>query len=376
MDGVDVAMIKTNGIDVVESLGHVSLAYPVDLQQRLKALARVAADCAGDVSVCREICGDWDRAIVDMTAYHIDAISQLVAGYSGSIDVIGFHGQTLYHNPGLNITLQVGDGAALMRVLNVPVVQQFRLHDVAAGGQGAPLAPVYHQALVLRDDLAPAVVINCGGITNATVVEGAGWGQVWASDLGPGSGLIDRLVAESSQGRLHYDRDGVMALQGRVDQELLARLWQQGIRDGARAFVDRAWPKSLDIHDAVLPSGIAHDGQGLYNACATLLQFSAETVLFNLLHRLQAHAYRIVVCGGGWQNPVLLEAFQSLLAEYRPQDRLLLASQCGWQAQAVEAELFAFLAVRAQLGLPGSGPQTTGVATPCVGGELLGIIPG
>ncbi len=371
MDGVDVAMIRTNGMDQIESLGHVSLDYPSRLRSQLKEMASAARTCEGDLQQAQQQCEHWQATLQQLTQYHADAISQLLQRYPNQVDVIGFHGQTLYHAPHQHMTVQVGLSDWLAKQFAIPLVHQFRLHDVQAGGQGAPLAPVYHQALVLRDQLAPAVVINCGGIMNATVVTGEGWEQLLASDLGPGSALIDRLVTAVSQGKLHFDQDGCYAKQGRLNQALLDELWQSAIKGDSRAFVAQSWPKSLDIHDLVLPEGIAKDQQQLCDACFTLLQFSAESLVDGLRPMLKIHPEHFILCGGGWNNPALLQCFTEQVQRWWPQAQVQLSHQYNWHTQAVEAEIFAYLAVRHLLDLPASGPSTTGVPVPCVAGRLV-----
>lgn len=371
MDGVDVALIRTDGESMIESIGHVSLSYPADLQLQLKQMAKQTALCAGDITQARLQCAHWDEALQQLSQYHADAIADLIKRYPMPIDVIGFHGQTLFHAPADHLTVQVGLADWLAKQFNCALVHQFRLQDVALGGQGAPLAPAYHQALVLRDHLAPAVVINCGGISNATVVEGEGWQQVCASDLGPGNGLIDRLVTQVSNGQQHYDCDGLYAKRGQLDQALLAQLWSTAIQGDSRHFVDRPWPKSLDIHDLRLPENIATDGQAFYDACYTLTYFTTDVIVQSLLPILYDEAYRFILCGGGWNNPVMLASLQRLCDEHLPDVRLQLSAELNWHAQAVEPEIFAYLAVRRLRRLPASGPHTTGVPSLCVAGELV-----
>ncbi len=395
MDGVDVAMIRTNGVDKIESLGHVSVSYPAALQSDLKKLAQLSSEAKGNVMVVRQRCDHWASSLQQLTEYHEQAIQQLMQQVKQPVDVVGFHGQTLYHAPQDGLTLQVGDAEYLSQVLALPLVHQFRLHDVTLGGQGAPLAPAYHQALVLRDQLTPAVVINCGGITNVTVVDGDGWDQVHASDIGPGNGLIDRLVMLATEGKQHFDKDGFFASQGELDSALLEQLWQMAVCGDSHAFAAKPWPKSLDIHDLVLPEGVALAGQAFYDACYTVTYFTADMLVQGLLtgSRIESGMtsaksgmtsakpgmtsaksgiqQRIVLAGGGWNNPVLLKLFKQCVKQTMPQAEVLLCDQVNWQSQAIEAEIFAYLAVRRLLQLPASGPYTTGVSELCLAGELI-----
>ncbi|MDF1759245.1 MAG: anhydro-N-acetylmuramic acid kinase [Coxiellaceae bacterium] len=377
MDGVDVAMVRTNGVDKIESLGHVSVSYPAALQSDLKKLAQLASEAKGNVAVVQQRCDHWASSLQQLTQYHAQAIQQLMQQVNHPVDVVGFHGQTLYHAPQDGLTLQVGDAKYLSQTLALPLVHQFRLQDVTQGGQGAPLAPAYHQALVLRDQLTPAVVINCGGIANVTVVEGDGWEQVHASDIGPGNGLIDRLVMLATDGKQHYDKDGFFASQGQLDTELLQQLWRTAVCGDTRAFADKPWPKSLDIHDLVLPEVIALAGQAFYDACYTVTYFTVDMLVQGLaLHcesckQSAAERGNLILAGGGWNNPVLLKLFNQRVKQSMPQAEVLLCDQVNWQSQAIEAEIFAYLAVRRLLQLPASGPYTTGVRELCIAGEVI-----
>ncbi len=374
MDGVDVAMIKTNGVDQVQSLGHVSVTYPPEVQSQLKHMAHAVAVNSGDVKAAQQACEHWDDTLQQLTQYHAQAIQTLIQQAEQSVDVIGFHGQTLFHAPDEGLTIQVGDVDYLLQQLQKPVVHQFRLQDVAAGGQGAPLAPAYHQALVLRDQLAPAAVINCGGIANVSWVTGEGWDQVRASDVGPGNGLLDRLVMIATHERQHYDKDGLLAEKGQLDQALLDQLWQNAVCGDSYAFADKPWPKSLDIFDLQLPEGIALQGRAFYDACYTITYFTAGMLVKALVAESRMtgdEPMRIILTGGGWNNPVLLNLFNQLVSLHLPHAMIVTCEELQWQSQAVEAEIFAYLAVRRLLQLPASGPYTTGVQKLCLAGEMV-----
>jgi anhydro-N-acetylmuramic acid kinase len=360
MDGIDVAAIETDGLQVVRSRGHVHVPYALSFQKRLKEAEKLA----------HEQCGAFnDEALVaELTELHIVALAQLrdaCALGSRPIDVIGFHGQTLFHAPKNKLTLQIGDGAKIAAHFKCPVVDQFRIDDVQAGGQGAPLAPAYHQALVLRDGLAPTAVINCGGIANISMVSGAGWAQVFASDVGPGNVLLDRFVRDVSKGARAFDEDGLWALQGAVDPVYLAALH----RLNSRPVV---WPSSFDSYDFTLP---AYEGLHHFNICATLAFYTGQKMAVALLDQcrhLNIHVKAVVFCGGGWYNPAIVDAFKVAM----PQQVLCqFSSDVNWCSDAIEAETFAYLAVKNLKNLTGSAPNTTGVPYPMVCGRLhLGTV--
>ena len=349
-DGVDAALIRTDGARVSWHGPWLSLSYEPDLRLRLtdamRRAAILAADAPGDAVISA-----LGRTLSER---HAEAVRQLLAqaGMShGDIDLIGFHGQTLFHQPDAGITVQIGDGELLARETGIDVICDFRSADVAAGGQGAPLAPLYHRALALSGDIsAPLAFLNLGGVGNLTWIGPAEGGQILAFDTGPGNGLIDDWCAR------HFsepcDRDGRHAAHGQVNRAALARML-------ADSWFDLPPPKSLDRHDFDLraPGGCAPD-----DGAATLTAFTAETVA-RAARFLPAMPRQWMVCGGGRHNPVLMAMLGRALSA-----PVLPVEERGWRGDALEAEAFAYLAARSLLGLPLSLPETTGVSAPQTGG--------
>jgi anhydro-N-acetylmuramic acid kinase len=265
------------------------------------------------------------------------------------IAYIGFHGQTVLHRPSDRRTWQIGDGAALACATGIPVVNEFRLADVAAGGQGAPFAPLYHLVLT-RNMEHPVAVVNIGGVANVTYV-GAN-GELIAFDTGPGNAALDDWA------HLHtgeaVDRDGKLARSGRVNEAVLARMLDHP------SFL-RPPPKSLDRFDfpmAAVERLSAADG------AATLTAFTAAAIARANEHLPQAPKAWII-CGGGRHNPVLMAELRARLP-----GKVMTAEEAGWRGDFLEAEAFAYLAVRSVRGLPLSLPSTTGVPYPMTGGRL------
>jgi anhydro-N-acetylmuramic acid kinase len=293
------------------------------------------------------------------SAHHAAAAAFLVANGLGwsDIDLIGFHGQTVMHEapkdgaPGR--TRQLGDGRLLARLTGRPVAFDFRTADVAAGGQGAPLAPIYHVARAEASGLSPPLaVLNLGGVANITVIDRGG--RVAAFDTGPGNGLIDQWVERHDLGR--FDAEGALAATGRVDTERLAALM-------SHPFFAQVGPKSLDRYDFTLEPVI---GLSPADGSATLTAFTAEAVALGLKQTGVAPA-AVIVCGGGRKNRQLLSEIG--LRSHRP---MLTAERAGWRGDAIEAEAFAYLAARTLKGLPISFPGTTGVGQPMMGGVVVG----
>ncbi|MBD8677501.1 anhydro-N-acetylmuramic acid kinase [Sphingomonas sp. CFBP 13720] len=347
LDGIDAALIETDGEGAVEPVAFVGTDYTDDDRAVLAAATELALlfDDPDDHPLI-------ERAEALLTRTHAAAVAALLdrAGVGArAVDVIGFHGQTVAHRPDKGWTWQLGDGAALARATGIDVVADLRTADVRAGGQGAPLLPVYHAARAAGMAL-PVAVLNLGGVGNITYI-GAN-GDLIAFDTGPANGLVDSWV-EAERGA-RFDADGALAATGAVDEAVLA------------AMLDHPWfdlppPKSLDRHDFTIQPA---RGLSAADGAATLTAFTAASVA-EAIDRLPARPLRLLVAGGGRRNPVMLSmiaARTGLTSE--PTDAL------GWNGDALEAEGFAYLAVRSLNGLPISFPGTTGVPVPLTGGTL------
>ncbi len=340
LDGVDAALIETDGVTVTAAGPWRTRPYPSALRGELRAV----------------IAGQGDRAGAGraLTAFHADAARALLAeaGTQGrAVALAGFPGHTVRHAPEAGLTDQIGDGAALARSLGIDVVSDFRSADVRAGGQGAPLVPLFHAALARRSGLGPPLaVLNLGGVANLTWIGGARDDDLLAFDTGPGCALVDDHVRRATGEPM--DRDGALARSGQVDADALAVLT-------AHPYFDAAPPKSLD-RNAFDPAPVA--GLSPADGAATLTAFTAQAV-----RRAQGHMpappARWLVSGGGRHNPALMAQLRARLGA--PCDPV---ESVGWQGDALEAQAFAFLAVRSRRGLPLSLPRTTGVPRPTSGG--------
>jgi anhydro-N-acetylmuramic acid kinase len=289
------------------------------------------------------------------------------------ISYIGYHGQTVYHDPFFNkVTIQIGDAQLFADQLRVPVVCDFRLNDLALGGQGAPLAPVYHRALLRSAGIRSAAFLNLGGTANLTVA-GSSTDDLLGFDTGPANGLIDRYVKERLG--LALDRDSKLANQGRVSEAALARLIEGAIvlKDG-RNFLDLPPPKSLDIRDYTFSSA-EFDALSVEDGCATLNAFTAECIARGvdwIRHLGLEVPTEWFTCGGGVFSPHLQAQILERLKSRIPDGlRIRSADTMGWSAQGMEAELFAYLAVRSVRKLPITFPTTTGVRQPATAGRTV-----
>jgi len=348
LDGIDAALIETDGAGHIRPIAFRSDPYSAQAREQLREAAVLALSFEKPRASPKIV--EAERML---TNRHILAVRQLLAAANlnrTDIDVIGFHGQTLAHRPDRGWTWQIGDGAAMAKALGIRVVNDLRSADVTAGGQGAPLLPVYHRALT-AGMARPVAVLNLGGVANITWL-GSGDDDLIAFDTGPANGLIDDwMLAETGS---PYDANGAFAARGAIDRQVLA-----GMLDNR--WFDAPPPKSLDRADFTID---AVKGLSAADGAATLTAFTAETVALALRH-LPVFPTRLIVAGGGRHNPTLMNmiaAATQISAE--PIEAL------GWNGDATEAEGFAYMAVRSLRAEPISFPGTTGVPQPMTGGVV------
>jgi anhydro-N-acetylmuramic acid kinase len=348
LDGVDAAIVETDGERI---LGFGPTSYRPYRDEERAVLRQALAEA---VSLTDRVSRPGVIAEADAltTRTHAEVVERLLAdkGISpGDINVVGFHGQTVIHRPHDKLTVQVGDGAALAKRLRIPVVHDFRQADIQAGGQGAPLVPVFHAALV-RELPRPVAVVNIGGVANVTWIGEND--SLLAFDTGPGNGPIDDWCVRRAGQR--FDRDGALAASGKVDRARLDR-WVE------HRYFARKPPKSLDRGDF---NDSWADGLSVADGAATLTRATARAISMAARHFPEA-AKQWIVTGGGARNPTLLAAIAAETGT-----PVVSASTLGWDGDALEAQAFAFLAVRSLRGLPLTFPTTTGVPKPLCGGRL------
>jgi len=357
MDGIDVAMIETDG-ETVSRFGPSALQF---YQDHEAALLRRAVETAPAMRVRSERPGVIAEAEKLITRLHASAVNTFLVVNEidrNSIDVVGFHGQTVLHRPKDQLTVQLGDGAALARETGIPVVYDFRAADVAAGGHGAPLVPVFHRALARKLDRPhPIAVLNLGGVANITFIDGDS--DPIACDTGPANALVDDFLRERTGAP--RDEGGCAAASGCVDEAAVGRLL-------AHPFFAKPAPKSLDRNDfrewVAAHAGL--DGKTVEDGAATLAMLTAATVA-RVVAILPRPPASWIVAGGGARNPTLMRMLAGRLAPASVET----ADQIGWSADALEAQAFGFLAVRSLRGLPLTFPTTTGAPRPMTGGVLV-----
>ena len=344
MDGIDVAVVDTDGDTAVRAGPGKTYPYLESVRRRLLDLV------ADPVRARSDPLEELDREVTDA---HIGAVRLFMSEQgldAGAVELIGLHGQTVYHRPEIRFTRQLGSGDRVARELGIDTISRFRHADVAAGGEGAPLAPLYHRALAAALE-HPVMVLNLGGVANVTYIDGD---AVIAFDTGPASALLDDFMLRRRG--VPYDEDGRLAASGTPDRGLIDAFMNN-------PYFDRPAPKSLDRQDFHARAQSV-EALGDADGAATLAEFTTESVAA-ALHHVPRTPRRWLVTGGGRRNAYFMR---------RLRDRLGVAvdpvEAVGWDGDFLEAQAFGYFAVRSRRGLPLSLPTTTGVPNPMPGGEL------
>jgi anhydro-N-acetylmuramic acid kinase len=352
LDGVDVAMIETDG-KRVQAFGPSGYRPYTETERRVLRQALTEAVHLPQRDARPGILREAERVV---TVAHAEAVASFTAHNHiryEDIDIVGFHGQTVLHRPAERMTVQIGDAAALAKAIHIPVMHDFRAADVAAGGQGAPFVPVYHRALAQSlEREGPIVVLNIGGVSNITYIDGGE--TLIACDTGPGNALLDDFMYRVTGQR--FDCEGRMAAQGAIDEAWIARAL-------THPFFALPPPKSLDRNDfasLVLRDMPPADG------AATLTAFTAAAIA-RIVPLLPKTPRSWIVAGGGARNLSMIRMLRERLAPATVE----AADALGWSTDAIEAQAFGFLAARGLKGLPLSYPATTGVPIPMTGGVIV-----
>lgn len=345
MDGIDVALVETDGRLLVRPGAGATYPYPDHVRT---ALIELIADPV------RAERADVPALEAAVTQAHGDAIERFLSDHAisaGTLDLIGLHGQTVFHAPQRGFTRQLGSGAEIAARFHVPTVSRFRHADIAAGGEGAPLVPLYHQALAAELE-KPLMVLNLGGIGNVTYLGERD--EVIAFDTGPASAMLDDFVRRRRG--MAFDTGGRIAAAGSPEPALVARFLRA-------PYFDRPAPKSLD-RNAFHSEAAAVENLSDEDGAATLAEFTVQATIAALRHVPHA-PLRWLVTGGGRHNTYFMQRLaEELRVAVDPVEAV------GWDGDFLEAQCFGYLAVRSRLGLPLSLPKTTGVPRPMTGGDI------
>jgi len=343
LDGIDIALLTTDG----EKISNFGPTNTVPYSNSLREQIRATLGGIGNVTA----------AEARLTTAHIIAVRDFLSQHSitsDEVDLIGFHGHTIIHEPLHGKTWQIGEGQRLANELSIDVIADFRAADMELGGEGAPLAPVFHRAIA-QNLTTPLCILNIGGVANLTWISAE---EMVAFDTGPGNALIDDWMRQhTGQG---MDHNGTLAATGQIQGVALKALLSD-------VYFDRPAPKSLDRNYFSERATRALVKTSPADGAATLTAFTAQATS-TALKFLPQLPTQFLVCGGGRKNATLM---QTLRAELKTP--VMSVESVGWNGDALEAQLFAFLAVRSRYGLPISFPTTTGVSTPTTGGRLFPV---
>lgn len=355
MDGIDLAALRTDGHRNVERGPSMFVAYDAAFRARIEA----GLVTAKRIKERSERPGDLAGLEQELTHRHADAVTAFLARYGEewTPEIIGFHGQTVLHRPLEALTVQLGDGQVLARETKIPVVYDMRAEDMRFGGQGAPLVPIYHAALgsslPKRWQHYPVCFVNIGGISNITYIPKTG--DPVAFDSGPGNALIDQWVL--AKAGIPYDEDGRIASEGSVVRSVVEHYLDN-------PFFNKPGPKSLDRNDFDL-EGV--EGLALDDGARTLAAVTAEAIMRANNH-LEAPVKLWIVCGGGRKNPHIINDMLTLAKQNNA--LVEMADEVALDGDSMEAEAWAYLAVRSLEGMPLTFPSTTGCSHPVTGGVL------
>ena len=340
-DGIDIALLKTDGHTIGEFGPGMVFTYDDLFSNQLRNLF-LEKDYLNILRIEKKLTELHASAVFDFLKKEILDIK--------NIELIGMHGHTVIHLPKEKISLQIGNPCLLSELTGASVISNFRIRDIARGGEGAPLVPIFHQAIAKKFLLDNVAFLNIGGVSNITYIEG---NNIHAFDAGPGSALIDNFVRERCQ--LSYDNNGEIAAKGKPDERILKSCLSD-------QFYKKNPPKSLDRNHF---NYIDLTNINLEDGAATLTYITAKSIEAGV-RLLNKRPNKILICGGGRKNKFLVDIIKQELADID----LCIIDEIGINGDLVEAYAFAYLAARSNLKLPLSYPTTTGTSSPCTGGLI------
>ena len=357
-DGVDASIIQSNGETNYEPIKDKYYEYDTDIYQEIHRL-KEKVHKLDDLNNLEKELKDLERKI---TLFHAKVVEEIKKDIQ--IDVVGFHGQTIYHNSKERVSNQLGDGKLLSQLIKKNIIFNFRQNDINNGGEGAPLTPIFHQLIATKYNIdLPTCILNIGGISNITIIgEHTGAYGFTSRDIGPGNCLIDSWVRKNSKHK--YDKDGILASTGKRNDIIFEQAQE--------LFANRPNQNKLSFDTNDFDISFAR-GLSLEDGAATLTDFTARVIgsaLFSLLSNISNKLWKVIICGGGRKNNFLVEKIKKNTLKnivIQPID------DYGVDGDFVESQAFAFLAIRSLLKLPLSFPETTGCVKPCTGGELIRV---
>tara|TARA_B110000037_G_scaffold16545_1_gene17124 strand:- start:363 stop:1490 length:1128 start_codon:yes stop_codon:yes gene_type:complete len=357
MDGIDASIIKSNGEDKYEVVFNQYFKYNDEIYEELVEI-RNKINSSKDLKVKSIALADIERKI---TLFHASACKKIISEYSYNIDLIGFHGQTIFHNADEKISKQLGNANLLSELLKKKVVHNFREKDMLNGGQGAPLAPIFHQLIINQNQIGlPTCILNIGGIANITLITSKNSSDLKSYDIGPGNCLLDEWIRKNSKKR--YDKNGELAKVGKTDEIIL----NQAIDNFYS--IKQNNNLSFDVNDFDLNFV---RGLSLNDGLSTLTDFTATIIYQSIINSINLNKdmkLKTLVCGGGRKNLYLINSIKNKLPSNMT---LSLIDDYKIDGDFVESQAFAYLAIRSYQKKIISFPKTTNVKNVCSGGDLV-----
>ena len=357
MDGIDASIIKSNGEDKYVTVFDQYFKYDEEIYKELVNI-RNNINSSRDLESNSIILSELERKI---TLFHATICKKIISDYSSDVDLIGFHGQTIYHSANEKISRQLGDANLLSGLLKKKVIYNFRENDIINGGQGAPLAPIFHQLLANQNQInLPICILNIGGVANITIISSKDFNDLISFDIGPGNCLLDEWVRKNSEER--FDENGELAKVGKTNEIILNQAIENFdiIKDNNKL--------SFDIKDFDL--NFVRE-LSLEDGLSTLTDYTASIIyqsIFNSINLVEDKKLNLLICGGGRKNISLINSIKNKLPSNM---NLSLIDDYKIDGDFVESQAFAYLAIRSYLKKIISFPGTTNVKKPCSGGVLI-----
>ena len=369
-DGVDASIIKSDGISKYEVILDKYYKYTDEIYKEFHSMKK-AQDDRNDYE---KFISEYDKALFSLeakiTLFHADLVNEIIKDSKIDIDLIGFHGQTIRHDPEDGFSRQLGDGKLLSKSTKQIVIYNFRANDLKNRGQGAPLAPIFHKLLIEQNKLSlPVTILNIGGISNITSINKNK--DMTSSDVGPGNCLIDQWIRLNSD-KL-FDKDGLIARSGKINIPILKKALDSFYSSFLRG------KKSYDVSDFDL--SFVKD-LSIEDGTTTLTEFTADIIITKMLMDIDkiddsidvnapTPKNNIYICGGGRKNQFLIERIKFCSQRGNNENKINIIDDLGIDGDFIESQAFGYLAIRSYLGLPISFPETTGCINPCTGGVIV-----
>jgi anhydro-N-acetylmuramic acid kinase len=374
MDGVDASIIQSNGEEQYDELFSRYFKYNSDIYQNLLNLRdKITKNRKPNYNnaLLESLSKEFKDIEKKITLFHADVVSKILKEVGLSVDLIGFHGQTIFHNPSENNpqenkSIQLGDGKLLSKLTNKTVIYNFRENDLKHGGGGAPLTPIFHLLLAkkkLRQNELPVLILNIGGIANVTGInhyDNSKNDQLFALDIGPGNCLIDKWIRKKS--KKNYDENGTIAKSGKINKVILDKALSNWV-----SYLDGAFDRNLISHDIGDYDYSFANKLSLEDGAATITEYSSE-IYSHFIKKLlvDVNPNAVIVCGGGRKNKFLMESFENKI-----DCPLIKIDDFNIDGDFIESQAFGYLSIRSYLKLPISFPKTTGCDKPCTGGVIV-----